>query len=69
LCSARKTIFDKFTQKNASKERQRGGSSLCLNIAKQIVEGHDGRINYTSGVDKGTTFYVDLPELEVEASG
>jgi PAS domain S-box-containing protein len=62
---ARKTIFDKFTQTNASKERQRGGSGLGLNIAKQIVEGHDGLIDYTSEVGKGTTFYVDLPELEV----
>ncbi|MFT5045852.1 MAG: PAS domain S-box-containing protein [Porticoccaceae bacterium] len=63
---ARCTIFDKFTQVDASDQHQKGGSGLGLNITKMIVEEHLGNIDFTSEVDKGTTFYVDLPELAVE---
>ena len=66
--SSRATLFDKFTQVDSSDQRKKGGSGLGLNIAKMIVAAHDGHINFTSEVDKGTTFYVDLPELVVEAN-
>ena len=59
------TIFDKFTQVDSSDQRQKGGSGLGLNITKMIVEGHEGHIDFTSEVDKGTTLYVDLPELSL----
>ena len=62
---ARDTIFDKFTQVDSSDQRQKGGSGLGLNITKMIVEGHEGHIDFTSEVDKGTTLYVDLPELSL----
>jgi signal transduction histidine kinase len=28
-----------------------------------IVEAHGGQIDFTSSVDKGATFYFDIPEL------
>jgi PAS domain S-box-containing protein len=62
---ARYTIFDKFTQVDSSDQRQKGGSGLGLNITKMIVEEHGGHIDFTSEAGKGTTFYVDLPELAV----
>jgi signal transduction histidine kinase len=60
---ARKTIFDKFTQVDSSDQRKKGGSGLGLSIIKSIVEAHDGQVDYISEINKGTTFYVDLPEL------
>ena len=67
--SARETIFHKFTQVDSSDQRKKGGSGLGLNIVKTIVGRHGGHIDYTSKVDHGSTFFVDLPELEVEARG
>jgi signal transduction histidine kinase len=62
---ARASIFDNFTQVDSSDQRNTGGSGLGLGIAKKIVEAHDSEINFTSEVDKGTTFYFDLPALVV----
>jgi signal transduction histidine kinase len=61
--SARASIFDDFTQVDSSDQRNKGGSGLGLGIAKKIVEAHGGQINFISEVDKGTTFYFDLPEF------
>lgn len=63
---ARPTIYDRFTQADSSDERAKGGSGLGLNISKAIIEAHGGTISFISEVDKGTTFYVDLPEVEVK---
>jgi PAS domain S-box-containing protein len=63
--SARTSIFDNFTQVDSSDQRNTGGSGLGLGITKKIVEAHDGQINFTSEVDKGATFYFDLPALVV----
>ena len=61
--SARATLFDQFTQVDSTDQRQKGGSGLGLGIAKMIVEAHGGQIDFTSSVDKGATFYFDIPEL------
>lgn len=63
---AQETIFEKFTQADSSDQRQRGGSGLGLSIVKMIVEEHDGHVGFTSTVGEGTTFYVDLPEVEAK---
>lgn len=55
------TIFNKFTQNDASATRQKGGTGLGLTITKQMVEAMGGSINFTSAVDKGTTFNIHLP--------
>ncbi|MDH5371241.1 MAG: cell wall metabolism sensor histidine kinase WalK, partial [Gammaproteobacteria bacterium] len=54
-------IFGKFSQSDSSDTRQKGGTGLGLNITKAIVEKHGGEIGFTSQVDKGTTFYFELP--------
>jgi signal transduction histidine kinase/CheY-like chemotaxis protein len=66
--SARASIFDNFTQVDSSDRRNKDGSGLGLGIAKKIVEAHDGHINYTSKIGKGSTFYIDLAELTVDRS-
>ena len=63
--TAHKTLFDKFTQVDSKAQRQKSSSGLGLSIARMIVEAHDGDIDFTSEVGKGTTFFFDLPELTV----
>ena len=54
-------LFDKFTE--ASRPGLRGESSvgLGMSIIKNIVELHDGRIWIESEVNKGTTFFIEIP--------
>ncbi len=60
-------IFERFTQADSSSTRRVGGTGLGLNIAKAIVERHQGTIGYTANPLGGTIFYVDLPILEHNA--
>jgi signal transduction histidine kinase len=52
-------IFERFER--ASPERRRGGLGLGLYIAREIVEGHGGRIRCESKPGLGSTFTVILP--------
>lgn len=52
-------IFDRFYRADASR-KSTDGSGLGLAIAKQVVEGHDGRIWAISGPDKGTSIIISL---------
>lgn len=42
------------------------GTGLGLSITRRIIEQHKGRIGVESDVEKGTTFTIILPLLEVE---
>lgn len=55
------TIFEMFTQADASTTRRFGGSGLGTTIAKQLVELMGGSINVRSTEGKGTTFWFELP--------
>lgn len=59
-------IFDKFYRVESSRSIKTGGTGLGLNIAREIVLLHDGRITVTSS-DKGTCFTVALPLVEDKA--
>ena len=43
------------------------GTGLGLHIVKEIVQGHGGRVTFTSEEGKGTTFFLHLPKEPVLA--
>ncbi len=54
------TLFQKFSRGEGGKVNA-GGSGLGLYLAKEIVEGHKGRVWVESdGPGKGSTFFVEL---------
>lgn len=57
----RKKIFQKFAQADSSDTRKRDGTGLGLSISRVIVERMGGAIDYTTQVDKGTTFFFSFP--------
>ncbi len=54
-------LFEPFQQIDTSIRQSHGGSGLGLNISKQFVEMHEGRIWLQSTPGEGTTFFVNLP--------
>lgn len=57
-------IFEPFyTTKEAGQ-----GSGLGLMVARRIVHDHDGEVEVTSGVDRGTEFRISFPVSEAAGS-
>jgi signal transduction histidine kinase len=54
-------IFRKFSQADSSAARIKDGSGLGLHISKQLIEHMGGEIGFDTEIDKGTTFWVDIP--------
>jgi PAS domain S-box-containing protein len=54
-------IFDRFTQINASANRQFGGVGLGLAICKKLAEMMGGHIRVVSTQGQGSTFTLSLP--------
>lgn len=52
-------VFEKYYQHRSQARSQ--GAGLGLAIARDIVEGHGGRIGATSEVGTGTTFWFTVP--------
>lgn len=55
-------IFEPFFRVREKKERQKG-SGLGLTFVKKIMDAHNGKIEVTSQVDKGTSFMLKFPRL------
>ncbi len=55
------TIFESFSQADASVTRKYGGTGLGLTIVKQLVELQKGKISVKSQEDKGSSFTVLIP--------
>lgn len=54
-------VFERFYKADKARTRGRAGTGLGLAIAKNIIEGHHGRISVQSKLDHGTTFSFFLP--------
>ncbi|MBN2829989.1 MAG: response regulator [Candidatus Cloacimonetes bacterium] len=58
-----KKIFNPFEQGENSSSFSEKGTGLGLSISKKIIEELGGSIRVESEVGKGTTFYVELPQV------
>jgi PAS domain S-box-containing protein len=56
-------LFQKFYRVDSSATRTIGGTGLGLFISRKIVELYQGRIWVESELNKGSTFYINLPRL------
>jgi two-component system sensor histidine kinase VicK len=59
-------LFQKFYRVDNSATRTVGGTGLGLFICSKIIELYNGRIWAESEIDKGSTFYINLPRLSAE---
>lgn len=62
-------LFEKFTQSDSTDTRSVGGTGLGMNIAKEIVEKHNGKISFVSHENVGTTIYVDIKNTTTTSAG
>lgn len=55
-------IFDRFYRTDKARNRKTGGTGLGLSIVQQIVHLHQGDIQVTSALNKGTTMTIEIPK-------
>lgn len=61
-----KHLFQKFYRVDNSVTRTVGGTGLGLFISRKIIELYKGRIWVESELEKGSTFYINLPRLSAQ---
>ena len=58
-------IFDDFEQTSAARTRQLGGTGLGLAISRRLADMMGGRINVKSQPGSGSTFYLNIPAVDI----
>ena len=58
------SVFDPFTRLSPH-DRDAEGSGIGLALSKQLIELLDGRIGVESSLDRGSTFWIELPTVAV----
>ena len=58
--NSKEIVFEPFKQVDSSDTRHFGGTGLGMSITKQILDGHNATIDYTSMVGTGTTFVIEM---------
>lgn len=58
-------VFEEFVQEDDSTTRIYGGTGLGLNITKRIIQLFNGKLSLESDGHSGTTFIIEIPELEI----
>ncbi|MDB5164007.1 MAG: putative sensor protein [Candidatus Saccharibacteria bacterium] len=59
-------LFQKFYRVDSSATRTIGGTGLGLFIARKIIELYHGKIWVESQLQKGSTFFINLPRLSTQ---
>ena len=59
-------IFDSFYQVDDTSTRPYGGAGVGLALVKLILENHQVKINVDSTLNKGSTFWFELPYINFE---
>jgi two-component system phosphate regulon sensor histidine kinase PhoR len=54
-------LFERFYRVDKGRGRKAGGTGLGLAIVKHILQNHDGTIEVTSEIGKGTEFIIKIP--------
>ena len=62
-CGIPPQIGDKIFAPFYSTKKIGEGSGLGLNIVKKIIDKHGGHISYTSVINEGTTFKIEIPKF------
>ncbi len=62
------SIFTPFVQSSNNKYVSEMGTGLGLAISKRIVENRGGTISVVSKIDEGTTFTIELPDVQFAQS-
>ena len=59
-------IFERFYRVDRARSRELGGTGLGLAIVKHLARAHHGEVGVHSTPGQGSTFYIELPVLEVK---
>jgi two-component system phosphate regulon sensor histidine kinase PhoR len=60
---AREMIWEKFYRIERESDRETVGTGLGLSFVKEIIRKHDGNVNLSSEVGRGSRFSFTIPRL------